>query len=112
MSHIKQFFNFLEKKEGKKKPFEYKLIYEPDSIVPEDLHIKGSLDLYGSEITSLPEGLKVGGDLNLSDTPITSLPKGLKVGGFFWIKGTPLSKNYTEEEIRKMCPGIRGSIYM
>jgi len=24
---------------------------------------------------------------------------------------TPLSKKYTEEEIKQMCPGIKGDIY-
>jgi hypothetical protein len=43
--------------------------------------VKGSLILYGTQVTSLPDGLHVGGSLNLRDTPITSLPAKLKVDG-------------------------------
>jgi hypothetical protein len=132
MGKIQQFFDFLEKKEGRKKPFEYKLIHEPDNLTPEELDVEGDLDLDGSKITSLPQGLKVEGDLDLEDTPITSLPEGLKVGGSLFLRDTlitslpqglqvggslnlyytPLSEKYTKEEIRKMCPGVRGKIYM
>jgi hypothetical protein len=91
-THIKQFFDFLEKKDGRKKPLTYKLIHEPDSLTP--------------------EGLKVGGDLYLSETKITSLPQGLKVGVDLYLHDTPLSEKYTKEEIRGMCPGIQGRIYM
>ena len=49
--------------------------------LPAGLKVGGDLDLYGTKITSLPDGLKVGRDLKLSGTNITSLPDGLKVGG-------------------------------
>ena len=52
------------------------------------------------------------GDLDLRYTPITSLPSDLKVGGYLDLSNTPLSKKYTKEEIRKIVPGIKGSIYM
>ena len=44
----------------------------------EGLNVGGSLDLEGTQITSLPEGLNVGGSLYLEGTQITSLPEGLK----------------------------------
>ena len=50
----------------------------------------GSLDLSGTQITSLPEGLTVGGSLNLSGTQITSLPEGLTVGGSLYLSGTQI----------------------
>jgi len=36
----------------------------------------------------------------------------LQIGGGLRISNTPLSKNYTEEEIKVMCLGIQGRIYM
>jgi hypothetical protein len=45
------------------------------------LKVGGSLDIYGTPITSLPKGLKVGGSLNLRGTKITSLPEDLDVKG-------------------------------
>ncbi len=72
---------------------------------------KGDLDLANTPITSLPDSLKiVGGDLDLSNTKITSLPRDLKVEGGLFLIGTPISKNYSKEEIRKMVPGVKGSI--
>ena len=58
----------------------------------------GSLDLRGTQITSLPEGLTVGGWLDLSGTQITSLPEGLTVGGSLYLSGTQI----TEVERRKV----------
>ena len=52
---------------------------------------EGSLDLRGTQITSLPEGLTVGGWLYLSGTQITSLPEGLTVGGSLYLSGTHVS---------------------
>ena len=34
----------------------------------------------------------------------------LEVDGNFYIGNTNFSKKYTKEEIRKMCPGIKGDI--
>ena len=54
-------------------------------------HIGGSLDLSGTQITSLPDGLTVGGYLDLRGTQITSLPDGLTVGGSLDLSGTQWS---------------------
>lgn len=72
---------------------------------------KGDLDLSYTPITSLPNGLKVGGDLNLDNTPITSLPNDLQVGRDLDLFNTPISKKYTKEQIKQMCPGVKGNIY-
>ena len=58
--------------------------------------------------------MKDGGedDLDLSNTPITTLPQGLKVGSDLDLDNTPLSKKYSEEEIKKMVPGVRGRIFL
>ena len=136
MEYIKNFFKFLEDKEGKRAPLNYKLLYDPESITPEDLNIKGSLNLMDTKITSLPNNLRVGGNLDLVNTPITSLPDNLKVEGslYLWntkitslpnnlkvgrdlyIYYTPLNKKYTKEEIEKMVKdkggNIGGGIYL
>ena len=72
----------------------------------------GDLDLAGIPIQSLPPGLKVEGSLYLKNTPIQSLPDGLEVGGYLFLENTPISKKYTEEEIQKMVPGVKGDIYL
>ena len=118
---IKNIFTFLEGNEGRKTPFVWKLIND-EPLTEDDLHIKGDLDLTGSEIEELPEGLKVGGDLYLEySSSITSLPeglevgnhldlrginmeslpKGLKVGQNLFIGGTPLAK-FSDDELIKM----------
>ena len=51
----------------------------------------GSLDLRGTQITSLPDNLTVGGSLYLSDTQITSLPDNLTVGGWLDLRGTQIT---------------------
>ena len=55
-------------------------LYDVNNL-PNNLKIRGDLDLSDTKITSLPEGLKVGGDLIILETNISELPKGLKVGG-------------------------------
>lgn len=85
----------------------------PITSLPNGLQVGGSLYLLGStKITSLPNGLKVGGDLGLSGTPITSLPNDLQVGGNLDLRNTPISEKYTKEQIKQMCPGVKGNIYM
>jgi len=73
-------FKFLEKEKGKPMPLKIKLIHGLP-LTPEDIDVKGYLDLSGKKITSLPQDLKVGGSLNLEGTKITSLPPDLQVGG-------------------------------
>ena len=104
----------------------------PITSLPDNLQVGGDLGLYGTPITSLPNNLKVGGNLFLENikltslpdnlqvgeslwlrnTPITSLPGNLKVGGSLDLRNTPLSEKYSEEEIRKMVPGVKGNIYL
>jgi len=78
----------------------------PDNL----LKIGGDLSLGNVPITSLPNNLKVEGDLSLINTRITSLPNDLQVGGDLELGSTPLSKKYTEEEIKQMVPGVKGTI--
>ena len=78
----------------------------PDNL----LKIGGDFSLGNVPITSLPNNLKVEGDLSLINTRITSLPNDLQVGGDLSLGSTPLSKNYTEEEIKQMVPGVKGTI--
>ena len=51
----------------------------------------GSLDLSGSQITSLPDNLTVGGWLDLRGTQITSLPDNLTVGDSLYFRGTQIT---------------------
>jgi hypothetical protein len=52
------------------------------------------------------------GDLDLSEAPIQSLPNDLEIEGSLYLRDTPLSKKYTEEQIRRMVPGVQGDIYL
>jgi len=129
---LKNILYFLEKVDGAKIPFLWK-ITNGSPLTKEELNVKGDLDLEFSKITSLPEGLEVEGDLNLLESEITSLPEGLRVGGDLdlnwcinisslpkglevgrnlFISPTPLRK-YTDEELREMIkPGfIKGTIF-
>ena len=127
---LKRIFDFLEKKEQQNSPLKWKLINNIP-LTEEELNVKGNLDLYDTELTSLPKGLKVGGSLYLSDTKITSLPEGLKVGGSLYLSHSKIEslpkglkvggnlyirnselKKYTDDELREMIqPGfIKGKI--
>ncbi len=75
--------------------------------------MNGSLWLDGCKnLKSLPNGLKVKGDLDLRDTNITSLPSDLEVEGDLYLYRTPIADIYTEEQIRKMVPGVKGGIWL
>lgn len=78
--------------------------------LPNNLIVNGSLDLEVTPITSLPNNLVVGDNLILNGSSISSLPKDLKVGGFLDLSDTPLAEKYTPDEIRQLCPGIKGDI--
>ena len=107
---LKRIFEFLKDKEQQNPPFKWKLLNNIP-LTEEELNVKGDLNLFNLQLTSLPEGLKVGGTLNLSGSKITSLPKGLKVGGDLYIKYSELTK-YSDDELREMIkPGfINGEI--
>ena len=66
--NIYNFFKFLEEKENRPIPLKVKFLHAPEAITPEELDVKGNLDLRNTPITSLPEGLKVGRDLHLVNT--------------------------------------------
>lgn len=57
----------------------------------DNLTVDGSLDLCDTQITSLPDNLTVGGSLDLCGTQITSLPNNLTVGGLLDLRGTPIT---------------------
>jgi len=84
----------------------------PIQSLPPGLKVGGNLWLLNTPIQSLPPDLKVGGILDLDDTSIQSLPPNLKVGDNLYLRGTPISKKYTEEEVRKMVPGVKGDIFL
>lgn len=135
MNKIKNFFQFLEDKEGEKFPLKWKLLHDPDSITPEDLNVRGQFSISESNITSLPDNLQIESDLWIMSNSITSLPDNLKVGRDLWIKtskissipnnlqvkgtlyliNTSLSQKYSEAQIIKMIEdkgGYVGSIYL
>jgi hypothetical protein len=134
MENIYNLFKFIEDKYPQYRvPFQFKIINNIE-LSKEDLDVKGNVDLAESNIKSLPDGLKVGGYLNLRGctsltslpdslvvgsnlnlrgcTSLTSLPRDLKVEGWLGLKRTPITIKYTEDEIREMCPGIKGDIYL
>jgi hypothetical protein len=132
MTNIYNLFKFIESKEPEYKTpssLSLKAQYAPNEITKEDLYIEGdfmadspitypddltvtgNLRFANILITLLPNNLTVGDDLNVNNTKISSLPKNLKVGGNFIIYNTPLAEKYTEKEIRKMAPGVKGRIY-
>jgi hypothetical protein len=109
--HIAQFFKFLEKKEDRQIPLKIKLLNPKDyKIDPEDLNIKGDLDLANTRIESLPDNLKVGEWLVLNNTAIDSIPNNLKVEGDLFLIKTPLAKKYTKEQIRSMIEDKGGYV--
>jgi len=117
MKHIRKFI--LESKSTTETEFEvlqslHKLGLVDDSeLIAYQYMISGSigdLDLRGTSIQSLPAGLRVDGDLDLRGTPIQSLPAGLRVGGDLYLSGTPIAKKYSRVQLKKMCPGVKGSI--
>jgi len=86
---LKSIMHFIEK-EDNKSSVKWKLLNK-EPFTEEDLDVRGDLDLYHLNITSLPEGFKVEGNLNLGQTIITSLPKGLKVGGYLSLAFTKIT---------------------
>ena len=56
--------------------------------LPDNLTVGGGLNLEGTRVTSLPDNLTVGGSLDLCGTRITSLPDNLTVGGYLNLCGT------------------------
>ena len=60
--------------------------------LPDNLTVGGYLDLSGTNITSLPDNLTVGGSLDLRGTNITSLPDNLTVGGSLDLRGTKIKE--------------------
>jgi len=58
-----------------------KIMYYQDELSPEELKIKGDLQLHYTTIKSLPDSLEVEGSLYLYSSKIESLPNNLKVGG-------------------------------
>jgi hypothetical protein len=82
--------------------------------LPDNLTVGGGLYLpFCENLQSLPNNLTVNGTLDLEGcTSLQSLPKDLKVGKDLYIsRDTLLAKKYTKEEIKQMCPGIKGDVY-
>ena len=61
------------------------------NVIEGKINYKGSLDLYGTGITSLPDNLTVGGSLDLRGTGITSRPDNLTVGDYLDLRGTGIT---------------------
>ena len=87
---LKRIFYFLKEKENKELPYGWKSandniikqkLINGEPLIDHDLTIENSLDLQGTEITSLPIGFTVKNNLELGFSKINSLPKGLYVGG-------------------------------
>ena len=84
----------------------------PIKSLPDGLkHVGGDLYLNNTPIKELPDGLYVGGDLWLYDTQIKTLPDGLNVGGHLWLLKTPIAKQYNQQQLKQMYPGVKGEIF-
>ena len=106
MANIYNLFKFIESKRPEyRTPLKFKLLLDPETITPEELHVSGNLNLSRTSIKSLPAGLRVDGSLYLAYTQIKSLPAGLRVGGNLVLSGTP---------IQTLPTGLRvdGSLYL
>jgi hypothetical protein len=82
--------------------------------LPSNLTINGSINLSRcTGLRSLPNGLNVKESLNLIGcTKLKSLPKDLKCD-MIWLLNTPISDEVdSEEDVRKMCSGIKGKIFL
>jgi hypothetical protein len=79
--------------------------------LPDGLKVSGDLWLYDTQIKTLPDGLRVGRNLDLSHTPIQTLPDGLKVSGDLWLLKTPIAKQYNQQQLKQMYPGVKGEIF-
>jgi hypothetical protein len=117
MKHIRKFI--LESKSTTETEFEvlqslHKLgLVEDSELIVHKYIISGStgdLELEGTPITELPAGLRVGGSLYLHGTSITELPAGLRVGGNLDLRDTPIAKKYSRAQLKKMFPGVKGTI--
>ena len=73
--------------------------------LPDNLTVSGSLDLRGTEITSLPDNLTVGGSLYLRGTGITSLPDNLTVGGSLYLSGTGITAK-EQAKVKRLLNGM------
>ena len=89
------------------------LMYSQIEKLPDNLTVNGNLWLDGCKnLQSLPNGLKVKHELDLRNTNITSLPSDLQVGGNLYLWNTPIPRMYTQRQIRKMVPGVKGKIIL
>jgi len=83
----------------------------PINEIPKELKlVKDDFFADNTPIKSLPDNLEVQGDLYLRYSAINILPKNLKVKGNLNLEGTPLSKKYSQEELKKLLPGVGGEI--
>ena len=87
------------------------LMYSQIEKLPDNLTVNGHLWLDGcGYLQSLPNGLKVKFTLDLRGTNITSLPSDLEVGGILILYRTPITYIYTYKQIREMVPSVKGII--
>ena len=85
--------------------------YADAKQLSDNTKIGGTLDLSGAEIKQLPNNLYVGGDLDLTESEIEVLPKDLSVGGDLYVMNTPVGREYTENQLKRMLPNVKGDIY-
>jgi hypothetical protein len=135
---IIKLFEFIQSKKSRYPIYQLaimlKILYAPESIENEDLHIRGSLNftsfdnfkdvehlpdnlhidgdlwLSDSAIKTLPENLHVNGNLALYRSKIQSLPKNLYVGGNISLMYTPLAEKYTDDEIQQLIEKSGGVV--
>ena len=79
-------------------------------VLPDDLYVRGVLDLSNTSIRDLPDDLYVGSHLYVDDTELTEIPSNLYVGGDFIFVYTQLAIENTDEQIREIVASTGGII--
>ena len=114
--HMKAFFNFLEKKAGKKPPIVFDLLYNPENIGKDDILVNRSFELNNPKATFLPDNLIVWNRVDIAGSSIDDIPKNLRISGNLIAWNTPLAEKYNSAQIRKMIVDrggyIKGMIYL
>lgn len=86
MSNTKNNPTLEEPNETMESRYSWFILKDPQiTALPDNLTVRGNLDLRGTAITALPDNLTVYGSLYIDGTQISALPDNLAVGGVIYI---------------------------
>jgi hypothetical protein len=81
-------------------------------VLPNNLFVGGNLLAYSCRVTTIGTNTIINGDAKFSNSKLTEIPKDLKVKGELDIYNTPIEidllyrKDYSDEQVKKMFPGV------